>query len=150
MKRTSSVVVAFVLLGAVGFALAGCSGSKRSAVTTTSTEGVTEAPSVRIVRFRGPNFVRCRGGETHMLSFRYAMKNAQTIDPRVDARPVAAHAIYDLRRGTIRFPYVCPGPHSFKITATGKNNGFASAGVTFDKSNRGDSATYGVAVESSG
>jgi hypothetical protein len=144
------VVVAFVLFGAWAFALAGCSGSESRVGTTTSTEGATEAPSVRIVRFRGPNFVRCRGGETHMLLFRYAMKNAQTIDPRVDARPLAAHAVYDLRRGTIRFPYVCPGPHSFKITARGKNYGFASAELTFDKRNRGDSATYGVAVDSSG
>ena len=83
------------------------------------------------------------------LLFRYAMKNAQTIDPRVDARPLAAHAVYDLRRGTIRFP-MPSGPHRFKITATGKNNGFASAELTFDKRNRGDSATDGVAVDSSG
>ena len=156
MRRASLVVVAFVLFGAAGFALAGCSGSESRVGTATSTKGATQAqsadlPSPRIAKFKGPDFVKCRGRETHTLLFRYATKNhVQSVEAQVDGRPPTAHAIYDLRRGTIRFPYVCPGPHTFKITATGKDKGFVSAGVTFDSRNRADSATYGVRIESSG
>jgi hypothetical protein len=101
--------------------------SQRVTSTGGSTTGKPE-----IVTFDGPSSVTCTGTETVTVDFQYETKNATTVDPEIDGQPVGAQAGYDPHRGTMSFPYVCPGPHTLTIDAGGANGQSAqkSARVT--------------------
>jgi hypothetical protein len=89
--------------------------------------GGKSSSTPEIVKFDGPSSVSCaKSGETKTVSFQYEAKNAETVNPEVDGNPVGAQAGYDPNSGTMNFPYVCPGPHTLMIFATGKNNKNAS------------------------
>ena len=63
----------------------------------------------------------CSGASQKVVSFKYETKNTAAVDPEVDGQAVGAQAGYDPKSGTMRFPYVCPGPHTLTISATGHN-----------------------------
>jgi uncharacterized protein (DUF952 family) len=73
------------------------------------------------VTFDGPSTVSCTGSETKTVSFDYETKDAEAVDPEIDGQAVGAQAGYDPDSGTMNFPYVCPGPHTLTISATGNN-----------------------------
>jgi hypothetical protein len=85
---------------------AGCGGGKK-------------APEV--VKFEGPSSVDCSGGGTKTVSFDYETKDAEAVDPEIDGQAVGAQAGYDPDSGTMNFPYLCPGPHTLAIAASGNN-----------------------------
>jgi hypothetical protein len=86
--------------------VAGCGGGKK-------------APEV--VTFDGPSSISCTGGGTKTVHFQYETKNAEAVEPEIDGQPVGASAGYDPDSGTMNFPYLCPGPHTLAISATGNN-----------------------------
>ena len=104
-------------LGAVSLA-AGCGGSggKTTASTPTATIPVLKVKA-RILTFSGPTTVACKKGKTVTVAYRYLTKNADSVEPEVDGQPVGASAGYPPHRGTMRFPYPCPGPHKLTIVA---------------------------------
>jgi hypothetical protein len=65
--------------------------------------------------------VSCTGGGTKSVSFEYETKNTEAVDPEIDGQAVGAQAGYDPNSGTMNFPYLCPGPHTLTISATGHN-----------------------------
>jgi hypothetical protein len=65
--------------------------------------------------------VSCTGGGTKSVSFTYETKDAEAVDPEIDGQAVGAQAGYDPDSGTMNFPYLCPGPHTLTISATGNN-----------------------------
>lgn len=92
--------------------------SKTANVTST---GGSASGKPEIVTFDGPSAVSCTGTETTTVSFKYETKNAKAVDPEVDGQAVGAQAGYDPHSGTMNFPYVCPGPHTVTIDASGAN-----------------------------
>lgn len=90
--------------------------------TVTRTVKVTpQAGKPQIVTFEGPSTVSCTGTETTTVSFKYETKNVTAVDPEVDGEAVGAQAGYDPAGGTMSFPYICPGPHTMTIDASGSN-----------------------------
>jgi uncharacterized protein (DUF952 family) len=79
------------------------------------------------VTFDGPSTVSCTGSETKTVSFDYETKDAEAVDPEIDGQAVGAQAGYDPDSGTMNFPYVCPGPHTLTISATGNNKTFTKS-----------------------
>ena len=103
--------------------------------TVTKTQNVTSTGSATgkpvVVTFSGPASVACTGTKTVVVSFTYETKNATTVDPEIDGQAVGAQAGYDPHSGTMRFPYVCPGPHTLSIDVGGANGSVTkSATVT--------------------
>jgi hypothetical protein len=101
-------------LVAAGLA-AGCGGGSKNKPKTT-----IPAPTVRpsIVKFSGPNAVPCgKKGHVKSVSFHYETKNATSVAPEIDGQNPGAQAGYPPRKGTMRFSYVCPGPHTLTISA---------------------------------
>lgn len=91
-----------------------------------------------MVTFSGPSSVACSGTETQTVSFRYETKNTEAVDPEIDGQNPGAQAGYDPAGGTMRFAYVCPGPHTLSIAATGHNQTVTrSTRVTSTSSNAG-------------
>jgi hypothetical protein len=92
-----------------------------AALVTVTAAGCGGSSGPKIVTFDGPSVVPCdTKGERHVLSFKYETKNATAVDPEIDGHPIGAQAGYDPKSGTMRFPYVCPGPHELAISAVGK------------------------------
>ena len=103
--------------------------------TVTKTQNVTSTGSATgkpvVVTFSGPSSVACTGTKTVVVSFEYETKNATTVDPEIDGQAVGAQAGYDPHSGTMRFPYICPGPHTLTIDVGGANGSVTkSATVT--------------------
>jgi hypothetical protein len=115
----------------------GANGQSTSrSVLVGSTGGGATAP--RILEFDGPDVASCgASGDTVTLSYRYRTTNATTVEPEIDGEPVGAQAGYDPAQGVMRFSYVCPGPHTLTITASGKNNATASKSVDVAPSSSG-------------
>jgi hypothetical protein len=105
------------LLGVVALGAglsAGCKGGKHESKATIPV--VQLRP--KILSFKGPHTVSCRQkGQSVTVAFTYETKNAASVDPEIDGHPVGAQAGYPPRRGTMRFPYPCPGPHRLTIAA---------------------------------
>ena len=138
-------VVAFVM----AVATAGCGGARGSGSAngpnTPSQESIPD-----IVKFDGPSIISCStSGEIKVVSFAYETKNAAAVKPEVDGVAPAGGAAYDPGSGTVNFDYVCPGPHTFKLSAVGENNRAAVDSITFDENNRAVSSTSSVDVEAS-
>jgi len=94
---------------------AGCGGGSKNPRKTT-----IPAPTIRptVVRFSGPDAVPCgKKGQVKTVSFRYETKNATSVEPQIDGENPGAQAGYPPRKGTMRFSYMCPGPHTLTITA---------------------------------
>lgn len=93
--------------------------------TVTRSAKVTSKSSAagkpEIVKFQGPSSVSCTGTETVTVAYAYETKNATAVDPEIDGQAVGAQAGYDPGEGTMNFPYVCPGPHTLTIDASGAN-----------------------------
>ncbi len=54
------------------------------------------------------------------VEFKYETKNANAVEPEIDGQAPGAQAGYDPNSGTMRFAYVCPGPHTLTISAFGR------------------------------
>lgn len=122
MKRSALLVLCAV---AAAVLVAGC--------------GSSGSGKLEIVKFSGPSVVGCTGakGETHIVSYKYETKNATTVEPEIDGQPVGASAGYDPKSGTMRFTYACVGPHTFTITASGKDGKTASKSIDVAPSSSG-------------
>jgi hypothetical protein len=83
------------------------------------------------------------------LTFEYATRNATAIEPSIDGRPPPGMQLgHYPPRGTLTLAYVCPGPHTLKITALGDGGLSVSSSVGFDKTNRLTSRTAEEIVSS--
>ena len=110
--------------------------SATRSVTVTSSGGGTAAP--QILEFNGPDVASCgASGDTVTLSYSYRTKGATAVEPEIDGEPVGASAGYPPRHGVMRFSYVCPGPHTLTITASGKNNASTSKSIDVEPSSAG-------------
>jgi hypothetical protein len=110
--------------------------SATKSVTVTSTGGGTAAP--QILEFNGPDVASCgASGDTVTLSYSYRTKGATAVEPSIDGEPVGASAGYPPGHGVMRFSYVCPGPHTLTITASGKNNTSTSKSIDVVPSSAG-------------
>ncbi len=85
--------------------------------------GGKSSTAPEIVKFDGPGVVPCSGkrGEQHTVEYKYETKNAEAVSPEIDGQAIGAQAGYDPDSGTMRFTYICPGPHTFTISAFGHN-----------------------------
>lgn len=127
------VLLVAVLLVAAAMFLAGCGDKKGPEVVPESSRS-----GPQIVRFDGPDVVPCgKKGQTKTVSFEYETKNVTAVDPEVDGHPIGAQAGYDPKRGTMRFPYICPGPHTVTIDAFGKNTKSVERSVTLEPESSG-------------
>ncbi|MBA3717484.1 MAG: hypothetical protein H0W87_04560 [Actinobacteria bacterium] len=114
----------------------GANGQTASKSATVEPEG-GGAATPQILEFNGPDVASCgTAGDTVTLSYSYRAKNATAVSPEIDGQNPGAQAGYNPVHGVMRFNYICPGPHTLTITAFGKNNTSASAGVEFDENNR--------------
>ena len=85
---------------------AGCGGGKK-------------APE--IVAFDGPSERLVHGGGHQERLVRVRDERRRGGRSQIDGQAVGAQAGYDPDSGTMRFPYLCPGPHTLIISATGNN-----------------------------
>jgi hypothetical protein len=123
-----------VLAAAAVLPAAGCG---KSGGTKTTTGTTTSANAPQIVKFDGPSAVPCgKKRQIKSVSFRYATRNANAVEPSVDHQAIGAQAGYDPRGGTMRFPYICPGPHIVTISAFGHGK-TASRSVTLEPESSG-------------
>lgn len=107
-KKAILVVLA---IGAVATA-AGCGKSGKKAYVPPA--------GPQIVKFDGPSVVPCgKKGEIKTVGFKYATQNATAVEPEIDGQSPGAQAGYDPSGGTMHFAYICPGPHTMTISATG-------------------------------
>lgn len=114
---------------------AGQSVSKSATVTST---GGTPSAAPQILEFNGPDVASCgASGDTVTLSYSYRTKNATAVEPEIDGENPGAQAGYPPVHGTMRFAYVCPGPHTLTITAFGKNNTSTSKSIDVAPSSSG-------------
>jgi len=92
----------------------------------------------QILEFNGPDTASCgASGDTVTLSYSYRTKNAAAVSPEIDGQNPGAQAGYNPSHGTMRFAYVCPGPHTMTITAFGKGNTSVSKSVDVVPSSNG-------------
>jgi hypothetical protein len=104
----------------------------KSAQVVPYSGGAARGVRPRIVKFKGPHAVPCgKNGQAKTVPYEYATKNAVAVEPEIDGQSIGAQAGYEPKSGTMRFPYICPGPHTMTIIALGKSNQTAkrSAGV---------------------
>ncbi|HEX9415995.1 MAG TPA: hypothetical protein VF895_04745 [Gaiellaceae bacterium] len=91
-----------------------------------------------IVKFSGPDIVPCgKSGEVKTVAFQYETKNATAVEPEIDGQPPGAQAGYDPNSGTMSFAYICPGPHTMTITASGKGGKTVSKSAQIEPSSSG-------------
>jgi len=113
----------------------GCGGGSKNPRKTT-----IPAPTIRpsVVQFAGPNALRCgKKGRVKTVSFRYETKNATSVEPQIDGQNPGAQAGYPPRKGTMRFSYRCPGPHTLSITAFNPKGQSASKSVKVEPESSG-------------
>jgi hypothetical protein len=92
----------------------------------------------QILVFKGPSAVSCaKQGQTKTVPYVYKTKNATAVEPEVDGQSPGAQAGYPPNGGTMRFPYICDGPHKFTITASDNKGKSVSKSVTVEPSSGG-------------
>ena len=105
-----------VVLLALAAASAGCGHSSEKPERKTTIPAPTIKPM--IVEFKGPESVSCgKQGTIETVSFAYATRNANSVEPEIDGQAPGMQAGYPPRRGQMHFSYMCPGPHTLTITA---------------------------------
>ena len=142
----AAIVVASAITAAVGLSTGG--GVGLGPVRQT---GPPPRITPEIVRFDGQRFVRCRtAGAAVRVEYKYATIRASSVEGRIDGVSRGVLRAGSTDRGTMRFRYVCPGPHTFTITARAPG-GTATQSIRFNKRNHavGYSASGSAEVQAS-
>jgi len=96
------------------------------------------ASAPKILEFNGPDVASCgTSGDTVTLSYSYRTQNATAVEPSIDGENPGAQAGYNPAHGTMRFAYVCPGPHTLTITAFGNYDTSTSKSIDVAPSSAG-------------
>ena len=104
----------------------------------------------QIVKFYGPSVVRCRkAGDAVRVKYKYATIHASAVKGRIDGVRRGVRRAGSPARGTMRFRYVCDGPHTIAIIARSPTGATASSSIRFNKKNRAVSATASSEISAS-
>jgi hypothetical protein len=138
----AALIIAFAITAGVGFSTGG--GIRLGPVRQV---GPPPRVTPEIVRFDVPTVVRCsKAGAAVKVKYEYATLNASVVNGRIDGVRRGVQRVGGPARGTLRFRYVCPGPHTLAITARSSSGLTASASIRFNKKNHAVSATASRAV----